>query len=67
MKTMIWCGQHWMPVEGDLRVVRVDGSDNSFAFDTNEMWCQAASDGFVKPEDRACQDFWQTVTTIDSH
>jgi len=63
MMIMIWCREHCMPVEGDLRTVQVKGTDNSYALDTSEMWCQVGND---KLED-GCKETWQTITTVDSH
>ena len=66
MMIMIWCREHCMPVEGDLRTVQVKGTDNSYALDTSEMWCQKFNDS-GQPEHESCREVWQTVTTIDSH
>lgn len=60
---MIWCPKHMMPLEGELRVVKVDGEEYSFAFDTSEMWCQKHVEG----EKDDCIETWQTIVTIDSH
>jgi len=66
MQIMIWCREHMMPVEGDLRTVQVKGTDNSYALDTSEMWCQTWSGKEPNKLD-TCHEAWQTVTTIDSH
>jgi len=66
MMIMIWCAEHAMPVEGDLRTVQVEGTDNSYALDTSEMWCQKFVNGGPH-EEETCKDTWQTITTIDSY
>jgi hypothetical protein len=66
MQIMIWCNEHKMPVEGDLKVVKIDGTEYSFAVDTREMWCQTW-DGSEPGKHDACHETWQTSVTIDSH
>jgi len=68
MMIMIWCAEHGQPVEGDLRTVQVKGTDNSYALDTSEMWCQVGSNQKVDDNlQETCKDTWQTITTVDSH
>lgn len=66
MLIMMWCAHHAMPLEGELRIVQVQGTDNSYTFDTSEMWCQSGNDDATNQKDN-CQETWQTILTSDTH